>query len=77
LKVEEEPNPDECPLCGAKLRLVFHYGLFGGLPPPEIEGEFFDEPDGWRIVEINPYYSQPISNCLAIYRKHKPQSDMI
>jgi len=77
LKVEEEPNPDQCPLCGAKLRLVFHYGLFGGLPPPEIEGEFFDEPEGWRIVEINPYHSQPISNCLAIYRKHKPQYDMI
>ena len=39
--------------------------------------EFFVEPEGWRIVEINPYHSQPISNCLAIYRKHKPQYDMI
>ncbi len=53
------------------------YGLFGWLPPPEIEGEFFVEPEGWRIVEINPYHSQPISNCLAIYKKHKPQYDMI
>jgi len=77
LKVEEDPNPDECPLCRAKLRLVFHYGLFGWVPPPEVEGEFYVDPEGWRIVEINPYYFQPISNCLSIYRKHKPRYDMI
>ncbi len=77
LKVEEDPNSDQCPLCSAKLRLVFHYGLFGWVPPPEVEGEFYVDPEGWRIVEINPYYFQPISNCLSIYRKHKPRYDMI
>jgi len=77
LKVEEDPNSDQCPLCGAKLRLVFHYGLFGWVPPPEVEGEFYVDPEGWRIVEINPYYFQPVSNCLAIYRKHKPRYEMI
>ena len=56
---------------------VFHYGLFGWLPPPEIEGEFFVEPEGWRIVEINPYHSQQVSNCLAIYRKHELRYDLI
>ena len=77
LKVEEEPNPDVCPLCFAKLRPVFYYGLFGWEPPPEVEGEFFIEPEGWRILEINPFYNAPVSNCLAIYRKHKPMCDMI
>ena len=67
----------ECPLCRAKLRLVFHYGLFGWTPPPEVEGEFYVDPEGWRIVQINPYYFQPISNCLSIYRKNKPRLDMI
>jgi len=77
LKVEQEPNLNECPLCQAKLRLVFHYGLFGWLPPPEIEGEFYVDPEGWRIVEIQPYSKNPVSNCLAIYRKHKPRYEMI
>jgi len=77
LKVEEEPNPDVCPCCNAKLRLVFHYGLFGYVPPPEIEVEEWTEPEGWHIVESTPYYNAPISNCLAIYRKHKPKYDMI
>ena len=77
LKVEDDPNSDQCPLCSAKLRLVFHYGLFGWVPPPEVEGEFYVDPEGWRIVEINPYYFQPVSNCLAIYRKHKPRFEMI
>jgi len=77
LKVEPEPNLNECPLCRAKLRLVFHYGLFGWTPPPEVEGEFYVEPEGWRIVEIQPWHKNPVSNCLAIYRKHKPRHDMI
>ena len=77
LKVEEESNLNECPLCKAKLRLVFHYGLFGWTPPPEIEGEFYVEPDGWRILEINPYHKTSVSNCLLIYRKHKPRFEMI
>jgi len=58
LKVEEEPNPDVCPLCSAKLRLVFHYGLFGSVPPPETEIEMYLEPDGWRIVESKPFNSK-------------------
>jgi len=77
LKVEEEPNSDVCPLCEAKLRLVFHYGLFGWTPPPETEVEVWVEPEGWRIVESNPFHKMPVSNCLAIYRKHKPEFDMI
>jgi len=77
LKVEKEPNLNECPLCNAKLRLVFHYGLFGWTPPPEVEGEFYVDPEGWRIVEIQPYRKNPVSNCLAIYRKHKPKMEMI
>ena len=77
LKVEEEPNSDVCPLCEAKLRLVFHYGLFGWEPPPETEVEAWVEPEGWRIVESNPFHKMPVSNCLAIYRKHKPEYDMI
>lgn len=77
LKVEEEPNLNKCPLCKAKLRLVFHYGLFGWIPPPEIEGEFYVEPEGWRILDVNPYHATPMSNCRMIYRKNKPQFDMI
>ena len=77
LKVEEEPNSDECPVCKAKLRPVFYYGLFGWEPPPEIAGEYWLEPEGWRILDSNPFYNAPVSNCLAIYRKHKPRYDMI
>ena len=76
LKVEEEPNPDVCPLCSAKLRPVYFYGLFGGMPPPETEIEMFFEPEGWYIVES----THPVrveSNCFAIYKKHKPKYDMI
>jgi len=77
LKVEEEENSDVCPLCKAKLRPVFFYGLFGWEPPPETEVEVWVEPEGWRIVVINPFHKMPVSNCLAIYRKHKPDYDMI
>jgi len=77
LKVEEEPSSDVCPLCEAKLRPVFYYGLFGWEPPPETEVEVWVEPEGWRIVESNPYYNAPVNNCLAIYRKNKPEYDMI
>jgi len=77
LKVEKEPDSSLCPLCSAKLRLVFHYGLFGGIPPPETEIEAFVDPEGWHIVEINPYQKIRVSNCLAIYRKQKPRLDMI
>lgn len=77
LKVEKEPNPDICPLCSNKLRPVFHYGLFGWTPPPETHCEIFVEPEGWRILDANPFYSMPVSNCFAIYKKHKPVLDMI
>jgi len=77
LKVEEEPNPDVCPLCSAKLRPVFHYGLYGYVPPPETLVELFADPEGWRILDANPFHAMPVSNCLAIYRKHKPEMDMI
>ena len=77
LKVESEPNTDLCPLCFAKLRPVFHYGLFGWTPPPEIYGEFFVDAEGWRILDANPFHAMPLSNCLAIYRKNKPRFDMI
>lgn len=77
LKIEKEPNSDICPLCNAKLRLVFHYGLFGWTPPPEIAGEFFVDPEGWRILDNNPFYLSPIKPCLSVYRKHKPRFDMV
>jgi len=77
LKIEKEENSDVCPLCKAKLRLVFYYGLFGWEPPPETEVEVWLEPEGWRIVESNPFHKLPVSSCLAIYRKHKPEYDMI
>jgi len=61
LKVEEEPNPDVCPLCFAKLRPVFYYGLFGGVPPPETEVEMFLDPEGWCIVEATPFVRTAMS----------------
>jgi len=76
LKIEKELNLDVCPLCSAKLRPVYHYGLFGGVPPPETLIEMYLEPEGWRIVEskFSPVYQKP---CFVIYKKHKPQFDMI
>ena len=66
-----------CPLCSAKLRPVFYYGLFGSVPPPETEIEMYLDPEGWRILEINPFHKQAMSNCYAIWKKHKPEYDMI
>jgi len=77
LKLDEEPNSNQCPVCSAKLRPIFHYGLFGYTPPPETEVEMWVEPEGWRILEINPFYNAPVSNCYAIYKKNKPVYDMI
>jgi len=77
LKVEDEPNPDVCPLCAGKLRPVFHYGLFGGVLPPETAIEMFLEPEGWRIVEATPFVKTITKPCLAVYKKHKPRYDMI
>ena len=76
LKVEQEPNPDVCPLCSAELRPVYFYGLFGSRPPPETEVELYVEPEGWHILESTHPVSV-VSPCLAIYRKHKPRYDMI
>lgn len=50
LKVEDEPEKDQCPLCNGDLKLIEHYGLWGFVPPPEIEGEFYEDPDGWQYV---------------------------
>jgi len=80
LKVEEPPDSDVCPACQQKLKPVFLYGEGGFVPPPEIETEIWDEPDGWRILDSNPFYAQPVRKrtaLKAIYRKHKPRFDMI
>jgi len=61
LKVEEEPNPDVCPLCNTKLRLIFYYGLFGSVPPPETVVEMFVDPEGWHIVEYKPFSKSEMS----------------
>jgi len=47
---------------------VFHYGLFGGVPPPETAIEMFLEPEGWCIVESKPFVEtimtkEQIENC--------------
>jgi hypothetical protein len=67
LKIEKEPNPDTCPLCNAKLRPVFHYGLFGSVPPPETCIEMFVDPEGWHIVESKTKSEQNhrVCNCSA------------
>jgi len=61
LKVEKEPNPDVCPLCEGKLKPVFHYGLFGYIPPPETEIEMCLDPEGWHIVESTPFEKSTLS----------------
>jgi len=68
LKVEKEPNPDVCPLCSAKLRPVFHYGLFGSVPPPQTEIELYVEPEGWHIIESKPIISQLTKDEREKYR---------
>jgi len=77
LKVKKEPNSNECPACKAKLRPVFHYGLFGYVPPPETEIEMWVEPEGWRILDSNPFHKAPLSTCHFFYNKRKPELDMI
>jgi len=51
LKIEKEPDTNACPLCRAKLRPLYHHGLFGYVPPPETEVELFVEPEGWHYLE--------------------------
>lgn len=51
LKVEEDPETNKCPACNSDLHLVFHYGLFGYMPPPETLVELWTDPDGWYIVD--------------------------
>ncbi len=77
LKVEKEPNLDVCPCCESKLKPIFHYGLFGYTPPPEIEVELWEDPEGWRILDSNPFYAEPVKACNYFYKKHKPEYDMI
>ena len=55
LKVEKEPEINQCPCCSAKMVLVFHYGLGGWMPPPETEFECWCDPDSWHIVESTSY----------------------
>ena len=61
LKVEEEPNPDVCPLCSAKLRPIYYYGLYANVPPPEMEVEMYLDPEGWHILESKPFLRSEIS----------------
>jgi len=56
LKVEKDPENNRCPLCNDKLVLVFHYGLYGWIPPPETEIEMIVDPEGWRIVKSETPY---------------------
>jgi len=52
LAVFQEPNPDVCPLCSAKLRPVFFSScLFGQPPPCETEIEMYVDPEGWNVLE--------------------------
>jgi len=72
LKIEKEENSDGCPLCEAKLRLIFHYGLYGYVPPPETAVELFEDPEGWHIVESKKFesnYAKEEKNEFAINRE--------
>jgi len=53
LKMEKEPETDICPICNAKLRPIYYYGLLGA-PPPECECEIFLDPEGWHLLENKP-----------------------
>ena len=53
LKMEKEPETNVCPICNAKLRPVYYYGLLGA-PPPECECEIFVDPEGWHVLENKP-----------------------
>ncbi len=58
LEVEQEPNPDVCPLCSAKLRPVFFSScLFGQPPPCETVVEMYVDPEGWSFLE-NPMWKK-------------------
>ncbi len=60
LKMEKDPESNICPLCSAKLRPIYYYGLLGA-PPPEQECEVFLDPDGWHVLENNPRLLEPIT----------------
>jgi hypothetical protein len=53
LKMEKEPETNVCPICNAKLRPIYYYGLLGA-PPPECECEIFVDPEGWHVLEPKP-----------------------
>jgi hypothetical protein len=50
LKVDEDPEISACPVCKAKLRLIYYSGSLWA-PPPETEMELFCNPDGWHLLE--------------------------
>lgn len=56
LKMEKEPETNVCPVCNAKLRPIYYYGLLGA-PPPECECEIFVDPEGWHLLENKPRFS--------------------
>lgn len=53
LKVEKEPNSGKCPVCGEKLRPIYHKGVHPMIPPDK-EFEGFDESEGWCLVKTKP-----------------------
>ena len=60
LKMEKEPETNVCPVCNAKLRPIYYYGLLRA-PPPETECEIFVDPEGWHVLENKPRPLKPIT----------------
>jgi hypothetical protein len=53
LKVENEPDPDLCPICSSKLVEIRFVGtLHNWIPPPEVYFEMFVSPDGWQLSNV-------------------------
>jgi len=76
LKVEEEQNPDVCPLCSAKLRPIYYYGLFANVPPPEMAVEMYLDPEGWHILEPKPFFKES-KNCDYNYYSISSVNDIL
>jgi len=73
LKLEKDPDLSKCPACNSDLHLIFHYGLFGYTPPPETEVELWEEPDGWRILDNDPFYEEPVK--VVRFRSRNPRTN--
>ena len=76
LKVEEDPNPDVCPLCSAKLRPIYYYGLYENVPPPEMAVEMYLDPEGWHILEPKPFFKES-KNCDYNYYSISSVNDIL